>query len=272
MRGHAHLGMGLLVLGISMAPVARVSAQASRPEVEQDVARDAASAEEPGERPVEQTSDGAPVRARRGDVRPRWGLSLGGFSGVDQYAGAARWRCFDEDHTYDDLGRLIEGASHCEELGVEDVEYVFGGPLVALQVGVQSDWVGGFLLARLMFGLGSATLLHITLGLVAEVTLFDVLQIGVGPSLDAFYVSGWGESIFERHGNFSETEAVGAVIGQNGVQEARYAPGLEVRLGLASGGGPYERRGFVATSFFHLTIAGPHTLLIGGLEIGFQTF
>lgn len=195
----------------------------------------------------------------RAEIRPRVLVALGGgYLGRESSYLTYRW----------DGGAWSDGEPTPGELA--------GRPLTTLSVaaGVQTDWLGGYVLSRtgVAYGDGALSFLQV-FALVVEVTLFDLIQIGVGPSLD---ILGHGvagaDSAYTFVGPYRPREAPSESPMESQQTDWAIAPGFEARVSLATGGGPDERRGFFVTPAVHLSFPDGGLAIAGTLELGLQSF
>lgn len=213
----------------------------------------------PGALEAQAELDELPVQSERAPprdaVRPRAAVSIGAIlSSVSA--------------TYSEYLSDPWGAPW-EDLGAFRYEATGGMGFVAIQLGVQTDWIGGYVLLRT--SVGHPVRLHQSFGLVAEVTLFDLLQVGIGPSLDIV----WQELSQTYHYDGSRSWL--AFVGPTPPPMDRLnvwsvAPGFEARLTVVSGGGPHERRGFAFTPFFHVTVPSGSVVILAGAELTLQSY
>ncbi|AKF11051.1 hypothetical protein [Sandaracinus amylolyticus] len=201
----------------------------------------------------EPESDGGPPGGRD-ETRLRWGFMLGAFGSsvfwLDVPVWEARgltWFPTDETQTFD---------------------VTTGGFVATLQVGVQTEELAGIGILRGCFGPGVPT--HLSLSAVAELTLLDWLQLAMGPALDVVHL----ETVSPMIASATRALARELESGQPDIslQSAGVGFGLEMRISAATGGGPYERRGFVFASFLHMTFLEREVIVLGGLELGFQSY
>jgi hypothetical protein len=139
--------------------------------------------------------------------------------------------------------------------------------------GVQTDWFGAYVVSRTGFANadGAQSIVQ-HFALIAEVTLFDLVQIGVGPSLDILghgVASGHDTDLYVGPDRPRESPRV---VEPGGTVDWDVAPGFEARLGFATGGGPDERRGFFVTPVLHLSFPEGGFSAMGAIELGLQTF
>lgn len=222
--------------------------------------------------------DDAPAtRARRDDVRLRVGVLFGGAV-LHSEAMYGSWEMV--------VTETGTGGSCCSNARTEGWRSVgeagralLGGlGFVTFEVGVQSDYVAGYLLTRTGMGYGGAPIL--VSALVLETTLGDFFHLGVGPSLDVvsrfFNATPYSTEVLTN--TLRERVTRHTYIGPGAPRQSYdssewvVAPGVEVRLGFATGGGPYERRGFVFSPFVHVTVPSNGLLVLAGLEMGFQSY
>ncbi|UJR85540.1 hypothetical protein [Sandaracinus amylolyticus] len=198
----------------------------------------------------------------RDEIRLRWAFAVGALGATALWIDVPVWEIRDGD--FADWVRTGES---------QTFDATTWALLGSAQVGVQTDDIAGVGILR---GCVSPDLpLHLSLSAVAEMTLWDTLQLGIGPSIDAMIVKVDGPE--RTTPELGVTRAVGrqgtSTSGPDrAMQAAGFGPGIEMRISAATGGGPYERRGLVAASFFHLTFLEREVMIMGGLEIGMQSF
>jgi len=199
-----------------------------------------------------------PSPSARAELRPRALIALGGG-----------WLGRETDY----LTYRWDGLAW--SLGEPTASQLAGRFLLSLTVGagVQTDWFGAYVVSRTGFAYGEhAQSLVQHFALIAEVTLFDLIQIGVGPSLDILghgIASGVDPDIYVGPDRPRQSPRV---VEPGGTVDWDVAPGFEARLGFATGGGPDERRGFVVTPVVHLSFPEGGFSVMGAIELGLQSF
>jgi len=199
-----------------------------------------------------------PSPPARAEVRPRALVALGGG-----------WLGRETDY----LTYRWDGVAW--SLGEPTAARLAGRFLITLSVGagMQTDWVGAYVVSRTGFAYGEhAQSLVQHFALIAEVTLFDVIQIGVGASLDILghgIASGVDSDTYVGPQRPRQSPRV---LEPGGTVARDAAPGFEARVSIATGGGPDERRGFVVTPVMHLSFPDGGFAVTGTLEIGLQSF
>jgi hypothetical protein len=197
----------------------------------------------------------APARA---EVRPRALVTLGGG-----------WLGRENDY----LTYRWDGVAW--SMGEPTPSRLEGRFLTTLTVGAgaQTDWFGVYVVSRTGFAYAEGTSSLVQhFALIAEVTLFDLIQIGVGPSLDVLgHGVASGEDQDTYVGPYRPRESP-RVVEPSSTFDWDVAPGFEARLSVATGGGPDERRGFVVTPVLHLSFPEGGFSVMGAIELGLQSF
>lgn len=212
--------------------------------------------------------EAAVVPPPRDAIRPRVGVAFGATAVVSQ----ATYDVWDMSVTCEltcttPTGWILTGQWSQQVTGVAGS--------ISFQLGVQSDFVAGFVFSRVSAGLG--VLPHFSSGLAVEVTLGDFFQLSIGPSIDLIGRTEMDLG-YERGmqvGNRRQDRYVGpgpSTDRGNPTFDWTVAPGADIRVGFASGGGPFERRGFAFVPYVHISVPSNGLLVLAGLEVGWQSF